>query len=69
MMIIIGAVWWVIGAASFVYWWTREYDFTLVHILAVLIIGWLGPVGWIIGRLMHGEQVEPIVLIKARGKR
>lgn len=62
--------WWVVGVAGFVFWWTKEFDFTFgCDILMSCIVGIAGPVSWVIGYLVHGQPHEfiPKVMIKKRG--
>ena len=59
------AVWYVVGFASFVYWWTTEYDFTYSELVTASLVAVLGPITWLCGQHIHGE---PRPLIKKREK-
>ena len=56
-------LWLVSGALSFVYWWTKEYDFTESHIGILLIASTMGPIAFISGYSIHGKGR---VIMKAR---
>jgi hypothetical protein len=60
-------LWWVIGAAGFVYWWTSEYDLEPQHLIVMFMVGFCGPLTWPIGRWLHGES-SPTILIRKRNK-
>lgn len=64
------AAWWIIGAAGFIYWWTREYDFTADLITLLIGCGLVGPLAWIVGYTIHGtsEDGGPRVIFKKRKK-
>lgn len=68
-LIVCGAVGWSAGGvAGFVYWWTSEWDMETDDLLVALIAGLaLGPLTWIVGRLLHGDRV--VVVVKRRGKK
>lgn len=57
LFIVICIVWFISGAASFVYWWTKEYDFTWDYVPLMVIGGVCGPLSFIIGWCIHGESV------------
>jgi len=64
--VLFAALWWTSGVASFIYWWTTEYDFGLAEVLPALMIGTVGPVAWPMGWIFHGEVRDQKVLIKRR---
>jgi hypothetical protein len=77
MFFIIGvALWTVIGAAGFAWWWTWFGDFKIGNLFASLGIGLLlGPFTWLAGMSIHGDdrrrklgkgKSRPLVLIKER---
>jgi hypothetical protein len=68
MMLFLVVLWWVVGSASFIYWWTSEYDLTLAAAIGSLAAGVCGPITFFIGWRIHGESRPPIILIKARNK-
>ncbi len=64
--LIIGLIWLVIGALSFIYWWTKDHDFTLgIEIVAALIAAFMGPLSFPIGWMIHGDS-KTIIIFKKR---
>ena len=66
MELILFVLWLVCGVAGFIYWWTKEHDFTSDDILFALIAAILGPVAWLEG-WANGSSSEPTVFLKRRG--
>lgn len=55
MLTLIVVSWVLSGSASFVFWWTTEYDLTVSVILGSLAVGFLiGPFAYVLGWLIHG---------------
>lgn len=67
-IILIAIVWYIIGCASFIYWWTRDYDIDTTHIFGILVIGLGGVFSFFIGWTIHGGSLikNPKVLFKKR---
>lgn len=57
LFIVISIVWFISGAASFIYWWTKEYDFTWDHVPLMVVGGVCGPLSFLIGWCVHGQLV------------
>lgn len=56
LIIIIAIVaWWIIGFAGFIYWWTKDYDFTLREMSMAVAAGIIGPFSWLAGWIIHGN--------------
>jgi hypothetical protein len=72
MYIILGIIWYLSGVASFIYWWTSEFDIKSRQVLVMLLAlcaGLFGPISFIFGFIIHGEPGNPgKVLIKKREK-
>lgn len=68
MLTLIIVSWVLSGSASFVYWWTTEFDLTVSDILGSLAIGFLmGPFAYVAGWLIHGKpsgNSKPFVVMK-----
>lgn len=70
LFIVICIVWFISGAASFVYWWTKEFDFTWEEFPLMFGGGYFGPftflIGWLVcnGRIL---ETKDRVLFKKRG--
>jgi hypothetical protein len=60
LLYLIAFVWYAFGVASFIFWWTREFDLTTEEIGTCLYAGLLGPIAWILGSTIHGETVTPV---------
>ena len=59
-MIVLYVVLWVaIGMASFIYWWTRDLDFTSGEIPLAIAAACFGPLCWIMGWSLHGKAFRP----------
>lgn len=58
LVIAIVLVWWGIGIASFIYWWTKDFDFTTFETWVCLAAGCFGPFTFLIGRSIHGDKKE-----------
>lgn len=57
LFIVICIVWFISGAASFIYWWTKDFDFTWEEFPMMVICGVCGPLSFFIGWWVHGEPV------------
>lgn len=70
-LILILVLWYVIGVASFIYWWTKDHNLTLSDALFSLLIG-IGGVGtFLAGFFIHSdssEKTEAKILIPKRKK-
>ena len=66
MIVFLAVLWWVIGSASFVYWWTSEFDLTRSAGMGSVVVGLTGPIAFLIGWVIHGKSSESVVLMKAR---
>jgi hypothetical protein len=67
MIVFLMVLWWVAGTASFIYWWTSELDLTVGAGMGSLVVGFLGPVAFFMGWLIHGKSSQSTtVLMKAR---
>lgn len=61
-------VWALVGASSFVFWWTTQYDLRTSEIPLVFLASILGPISWFIGRSIHDKTKETEVIVKRRGE-
>jgi len=69
LFIVICIVWFISGASSFIYWWTKEYDFTWDYVPLMVIGGVCGPLSFIIGWLVCNGRIletKDRVLFKKR---
>lgn len=67
LMVLLCILWYISGVASFVYWWTKDYDFSASEILLAALSGGYGPIAFIIGYTIHGTNTDKKVLLKRRG--
>jgi len=66
--IILGFVsWFIVGASSFIYWFTKDFDLCLKNLGLVFVTGLMGPISFFIGAYIHGPGRDTI-LIKQRKK-
>lgn len=66
------AVFWVAaGIASFIYWWTSEYDMTVSMIGFAVAVGiFLGPFAFLVGWRVHRKRANrDIIVFRARTKK
>lgn len=54
-IILIILLWYLIGFFSFVYWWTRDFDFTTKELYQAMVCGFLGIITWFIGMSIHSK--------------
>lgn len=65
-LIIIGiAAWLISGYKFFVYWWTKDYDYTINEVPYALGASFLGPFCYYAGRNIHTDK-KPKVINKKR---
>lgn len=56
MIEILGIIlWYVVGCAGFVYWWTTEHKFRVYDLDIMLFAGFIGPFSWFVGWNIHGK--------------
>lgn len=58
MGIILLVIWYVIGCVSFVYWWTKEYDFETSDLILMFLAGTIGILSFWLGWWIHGGEHE-----------
>lgn len=59
------SLWLIIGVGSFIYWWTRDFDYTTNEILITIVGAFMGVFSFFIGWAIHGNR-SPRVLFKKR---
>jgi hypothetical protein len=61
------ALWWLIGAVGFVFWWTSQHDLKAVDLIIMFIAGFTGPFSWGIGWAIHGDGFgSALVILRQR---
>lgn len=65
-IIAVAVLWYALGFAGFVYWWTKDYDFTQSEIGGAVFFAFLGPITFVMGWMVHGDTDK--VLFKKRGQ-
>ena len=59
--IILGSIaWYLIGIFSFIYWWTKDNDFTINDLPKMFVMGIYGPFAIIIGYFIHSDSNKVI---------
>ena len=67
LFIVICIVWFISGAASFIYWWTTEADFTWDQFPLMVGGGLFGPFTFCMGALMYTLDPEASLLKEESG--
>lgn len=65
-IIIIAIIWYAIGVFSFIYWWTKDYDFTPSEIPMALGAGLAGVFTFWLGYCIHGKLESNWIIVKKR---
>lgn len=71
IFVLLCILWFISGAASFIYWWTKEIDFTWEEFPLMVFGGSCGPVSFLAGWWIHGNSLfknKDGVLFKKREK-
>ncbi|KWH03710.1 hypothetical protein WT58_24050 [Burkholderia territorii] len=63
--LLLALAWYLSGVGSFIFWWTRQHDFTTGEVILAGLLGLVGPIAFIMGAIVHADRVER-VLIKRR---
>jgi hypothetical protein len=66
IVILCFCIWYISGVASFIYWWTKDFDFTSGEALTAAGMGFCGPFAYQIGYSIHNKSDN--VIIKKRDK-
>lgn len=66
-LIVAAAAWYLIGCFSFQYWWREQYDLDSLALIFMLAAGFMGPLAWPWGRMIHGGSGVPRVFLKRKG--
>lgn len=64
MLILCLILWYISGMSSFVFWWTSEYDLTSNEVPLIFFNGFIGPISWILGYILHNKGTK--ILFKRR---
>lgn len=59
------AAWYLSGVGSFIWWWTKDYNFGPTEAFMSIFIGLVGPIAFFLGWVIHGDK-PTTVLIKRR---
>lgn len=57
IFVLLCILWFISGGASFIYWWTKEFDFTWDEFPISFIGGVVGPFTFLIGWACHGNPI------------
>lgn len=61
ILLIAAIIWFLLGACGFIFWWTRDYEFTSFEAPFAFCAGFTGPLAWAIGYAIHGKKRTKIV--------
>jgi len=64
--IIVGIIWYVSGVYSFIYWYTKEDDLTVLLIPVVLFAGLTGILAYVFGWLIYTDKIDKILIRKKK---
>lgn len=53
-------VWFLVGLCSHVYWWTKDHPLHWASIPLLVIASFVGPASWVIGWMLHNDDVRVI---------
>jgi hypothetical protein len=56
VLILAGAAWHQAGKRSFIYWWTRDWDYTTQEKGLAFSIGFFGPIAFLMGWSIHHKR-------------
>jgi hypothetical protein len=56
MSLLIFIAWYLIGVSSFLFWWTREMPLSACDPATFFIVGFTGPIAWIMGWSIHSKN-------------
>jgi len=59
MLTLICVVWYMVGIAGVIYWFTKDFDLKYEDIISVVVLGLYGPISFIIGYFVHGDSIIP----------
>jgi hypothetical protein len=66
-LILLLLLWYISGVVSFIYWWTKDYDFEVRGIPVAVFSGLAGPISFIIGAAIHNDSKSSSkIIIKKR---
>lgn len=72
IVITIIIAWLIVGACGFIFWWTKDFDFTTSQIPVCIAASLMGPISWVFGwalDLIFGDdddEREPVIIFKQR---
>lgn len=61
LILFLGLIWYVVGIASFIWHWTSEFDFTVRNIPMAGVIGFTGPIAFIIRFIVHPRGTGKLI--------
>lgn len=61
IILLLTIAWLITGYKSFVYWWTKDHDYTTDDIPIAIVASFIGPIAYFMGMAIHGEFkiIEP----------
>lgn len=69
MIILVCIIWFVLGVVSIGYWMTTKYDLMVNDIPYIILIGFGGPITFVIGWFILGKPIlSNKVLFKKKGR-
>lgn len=59
-------VWWLVGFAGFIFWWTSKHALLATDLLLAILAGFTGPFAWLAGYCIHGPISSGKIIIEKR---
>ena len=59
-LIVIMLIWWVVGVAGFIFWWSKDWELEKSDLIFGIFIGLMGPLTWVAGWFLHGTGYNKI---------
>lgn len=70
MLILFSILWYFMGVTSFIYWWSKDFDFTTNQLGLALLVGFIGPFAFPMGYFIHNasydKDIKKRILINKR---
>ena len=66
MIVLLIALWLIIGAAAFIFWTITERDVTVSDISMMILISLFGPIAIFMGLVVYSDNLDQIVIFKKK---
>ena len=66
LILLIIVLWFSIGVGSFIYFWTKDHDFTLEELYIAIMCGFIGVFTIFGGLMIHGTKKNKTIIKKRK---